>query len=309
MGPIDGDAIRVTETPANETDPGNAEGDSTSETQSLRSAAYARSSRSDPSYEGRLYRVPAEEIELRAKADGSPLIAGYGAVFNRRSSVISEWGGEFIERIQPGAFTKTLRQNGDVLATFNHDRNFILGRGSNGTLRLTQDSQGVEYEIDPTPTQWASDLIKQIDRKDIKGASFGFRMIRDAWGTCAGPNGSDVDERTLLEVQLYDIGPVAEGAYPDATSSLRSLLKASGFDPDLLRDFVKNLDGFRELVEQLQELRRTLPSESIGAPGAPVRTGHPPVVAAPTSAPRVTSHADRELFARLDGLSKYLVKG
>ena len=64
----------------------------------------------------------------------------HAAVFNRETDI----GGMFREEvIRPGAFTAAIGRD-DVRALFNHNPNFVLGRTSAGTLRLSQDRARVE---------------------------------------------------------------------------------------------------------------------------------------------------------------------
>jgi hypothetical protein len=72
-------------------------------------------------------------VEFRAAEgdDGTPVLEGYAAVFNRWSVDL----GGFRERIAPGAFTKTVRE-ADVVALWNHDDGHLLGRIASGTLTL-----------------------------------------------------------------------------------------------------------------------------------------------------------------------------
>ena len=50
-------------------------------------------------------------VELRAAEDGIIRLGGYALKFNKLSQNL----GGFVERIAPGALTKTLRDGGDVL--------------------------------------------------------------------------------------------------------------------------------------------------------------------------------------------------
>src|SRR5262245_3502119 len=51
-------------------------------------------------------------LEIRLKDGDEPRIEGYAAVFNKPSRDL----GGFVERIAPGAFKKTIRENKDVMA-------------------------------------------------------------------------------------------------------------------------------------------------------------------------------------------------
>ena len=162
----------------------------------------------------------ADEIERRCLArselrvDGEkPKITGYAAVFNTWADI----GGWFRESIKPGAFTKTI-QEADVRALWNHDQNYVLGRNKAKTLRLWEDSKGLAVEIDPVQTTWAADLMASMKRGDVNQMSFGFEMIRQEVNY-------EKDERTLLEVKLYDVSVVTMPAYPTTTAQVRSLFK------------------------------------------------------------------------------------
>lgn len=163
--------------------------------------------------EHRTYVV--DELRVAPKeGEAGKMIRGHAAVFNKDSE---EMFG-FTERIAPGAFTRTLKEGADVRALFNHDPNVVLGRSKAGTLRMSEDKEGLAVEIDPPDTQAARDLLVSIERGDISQMSFGFRTIRDSWHT---------EEkrmiRTLEEVELFDVSPVTFPAYPDTDVSARDL--------------------------------------------------------------------------------------
>ena len=159
--------------------------------------------------------------------DDGPVISGYSAVFNKWSTEIY---GMFREQVAPGAFTKTLKE-ADVRALFNHDRNYVLGRMKSKTLTIEEDDKGLRMEVRPPDAQWARDLVETIKRGDIDSQSFSFVTVKDRWEH----KERAIDERTLLEVKLIDVGPVTMAAYPQTSVKARSaLLEAAGIDYDAL---------------------------------------------------------------------------
>jgi HK97 family phage prohead protease len=152
-----------------------------------------------------------EPVEARTD-DGGQKIGGYGAVFNSETVI----GGEFREKIAPGAFSKSIA--GDVRSYFNHNSALILGRTKSGTLRLKEDERGLHYEVDLPDTQAGRDLRVSMARGDVDGSSFAFRVKKDAWEM-----GGDMPLRTIQEIELFEVGPVTDPAYEDATAALRSL--------------------------------------------------------------------------------------
>jgi len=150
-----------------------------------------------------------QDMELRVDEDTGG-ITGYAAVFNKWSEDL----GYFKEKIQEGAFTKTISENDDVRALINHDPNLIIGRTKNKTLKLWEDERGLVYDVQLPDTSYANDLRESIKRKDITQNSFGFQVIQDEWS-------KDVSKRTLTEVKLFDVSPVAFPAYKQTSVALR----------------------------------------------------------------------------------------
>lgn len=157
--------------------------------------------------------------EVRATGDESnPIIEGVAAVFNTETTI----GGLFRETIRPGAFTRVLRENPDVIAAYNHDWNIVLGRTSAGTLTLTETLRGLEYknQVNPKDSE-AMNVYHKVKRGDVPQASFAFTVRSEAW-TKPQTKG-ELALREVIEVErLFDVGPVAFGAYPQASASARS---------------------------------------------------------------------------------------
>ncbi len=161
-------------------------------------------------------RHVVDGLRLEERADKTPCIIGYAARFNVLSDPIM---GMFVERIAPGAFRRYLESGGEVVALWDHDSSKPLGRRSVGTLRLSEDSSGLRYELDPPDTSWGRDAVASIRRGDVKGSSFGFHTIKDAWMD----RDSDCPTRELQDVDVFDVSPTAFPAYPDTSAALRSL--------------------------------------------------------------------------------------
>jgi uncharacterized protein len=166
----------------------------------------------------RVYHV----AELRVEGDKKPKIVGYAAVFNTKSEDL----GGFNEYVRAGCFAKTIRES-DIKALYNHDPNYVLGRNKSGTLKLEEDTTGLQMSIDPPDTQWARDLMTSIKRGDVDQCSFGFKTIRDGWRTEDGKNCRD-----LLECRLFDVSVVTNPAYPQTSVAVRAKVESLNSDPD-----------------------------------------------------------------------------
>ena len=151
-------------------------------------------------------------IEVREADDGARVATGYAALFDAPADI----GGAWTEVISRGAFANAL--GGDVLALVDHDYGRVIGRSSAGTLRLREDAKGLAVEIDLPDTSDGRDLAVQLQRRDIRGMSFGFRVKHDEWDETVSP-----PRRTIHEVDLIEVSAVARPAYPDTELGLRSL--------------------------------------------------------------------------------------
>ena len=152
------------------------------------------------------------------REDGTS-IRGYAAVFYDGSDDGTEYqlGDNLFERIAPGAFDRALSESDDVRALFNHDPNYILGRSSAGSLRLSVDDRGLLYEIDldmsdPDSTR----VLRKVERGDVSGSSFAFTIDDQEIVQDEGRN-----IREIRSVSLYDVGPVTFPAYESASSGVR----------------------------------------------------------------------------------------
>ncbi|SEM81517.1 HK97 family phage prohead protease [Paenibacillus sp. OV219] len=162
--------------------------------------------------------IPADNIEVRSSEGESTTrtIAGYVVKFNQRSQLI--WG-EFYERVAKGAFSSSLRDN-TIKAFWNHRSDFVLGSTKNATLRLWEDDVGLRFEIDLPNNSWGNDAFESIQRGDVDGVSFGFYVRADTWQYLKE---EDVYERTLLDVNLFEVSPTPFPAYTDSEVSQRSI--------------------------------------------------------------------------------------
>lgn len=150
-------------------------------------------------------------VETRAEDEKRTLV-GYAAVFDASADI----GGWWIERIAPGAFAEAIA--GDVRALVDHDMGRVIGRTKSGTLRLEEDSKGLRVEIDVPNTTDGNDLWTLVERGDISGMSFGFRVTKQEWDETG-----DMPVRTIQAVDLFEVSAVAFPAYDDTELGRRSL--------------------------------------------------------------------------------------
>lgn len=167
-------------------------------------------------------RFAVSPLEERSSTDGRISMRGYAYRFNELSHDL----GGFRERIVPGAGAPSLRQN-DVYATFNHDTASLLGRTSSGTLRVGEDREGGWYEIDLPDTTVGRDVAELLKRGDLQGSSFTFRVLDGGQRRAEADDtetGLPIREITAMDVR--EVGPVVNPAYPTTQAALRSVEQA-----------------------------------------------------------------------------------
>jgi HK97 family phage prohead protease len=151
-------------------------------------------------------------VELRASGRR---LEGYAATFGTPADL-----GQFTETIAPYAFRASLARRGaDVLALVDHDPGRLLARQVSGTLRLTEDTRGLAFEIDAPDTQLGRDILEMARRGDLGGMSFGFRATDEAWPS---PSQRQLRAVDLLEISVVQAWP----AYGGTSVAARS--RASG---------------------------------------------------------------------------------
>ncbi|MBG9841764.1 peptidase U35 [Bacillus tropicus] len=138
-------------------------------------------------------------------------ITGYAAVFNSKTTIC----GWFNEVIEPGAFARSLSEDGDIRALFNHNWDNVLGRTKSGTLKLEEDEKGLKFDVELPNTTTGRDLAESMSRGDINQCSFGFWVTEEEWDYNVEPA-----LRTIKEVELYEISVVSIPAYDDTEVSL-----------------------------------------------------------------------------------------
>jgi len=153
-------------------------------------------------------------IEKRAatevRAEGRKLV-GYAAVFGQEARIA-----DFVEKIAPGAFSRSLAAGDDILALADHDPKRVLARTKSGTLRLSEDERGLRFELDVPDTTVGRDILALAQRGDLGGMSFGFSVEE------GGDDWSGV-YRTLRAVKLHEVSVVQSfPAYSGTSVSARS---------------------------------------------------------------------------------------
>lgn len=179
-------------------------------------------------------------IDCRDAEDGAPrTIAGSAMPYRSDANI----GGWFIERFEPGAFTKALVEY-DQRALVGHDYGRVIGRRKAGTLRFNDTDTALTFEVDLPDNTEGRDLAVSIDRGDISGVSVRFKSIVEEWD-----ESGDIPIRTVKEAEIFEISVVAIPAYDETDVALRSHQAATKATRE------KNFLGARKRMEMNQAER------------------------------------------------------
>ena len=150
---------------------------------------------------------------------GRRTLTGVPIVFDQWTE-INGWEGRFKERIAPGALTKTLAERGDkVKVLYNHGYDPQIGEKPLGKPSVMDvRSEGLYVEVPLADTSYNKDLEALIDVGALDGMSFRFGVVADEWEE----RDSELPERTITELRLYELGPVTFPAYEATTLGVRS---------------------------------------------------------------------------------------
>ncbi|TVR06365.1 MAG: HK97 family phage prohead protease [Salinarimonadaceae bacterium] len=149
-------------------------------------------------------------VALEVRSKGRRL-EGYAALFDVEARI-----GPIREKIAPGAFAASLASGADILALADHDPARVLARTRSGSLRLSEDSRGLAFDLAIPETQAGRDILALAERSDLGGMSFGFQVP-------AGGEEWVGELRTIRAAELFEISVVsAWPAYEGTTITARS---------------------------------------------------------------------------------------
>ena len=149
--------------------------------------------------------------EIRATDGDDARVAGIGIVYDEWTEI---WPG-YKERVSKGA----VRNADTVKSFFNHDPDYVLSTlDSDPALVLRDTDHGLEFDSPIPPTTYGNDLKINLQRKNVRGSSFAFDVHKDRWTR----DENDVVYRDIVDLTLYEVGPVTNPAYIQTTATMRS---------------------------------------------------------------------------------------
>jgi len=159
----------------------------------------------------------------------------------------------FTERIQRGAFRRSLDARNEIKMLWNHESGSILGSTRAGTLRLEEDSYGLRVTADLPDTQLGRDTAYLLKRADVQSMSFGFSVPK------GGDEWVSANERLLKSVRLFEVSIVGSPAYEATTGTtmvrgLDKIAERALVDSDALADAMLKIESGADLTDDEVEI-------------------------------------------------------
>lgn len=202
------------------------------------------------------------QFEIREEGDGMTFV-GYAAKFDQPSENL----GGFVEYVERGAFSRSLKSRNDVMLLWNHDAGQPLASTRSGTMKLTEDDIGLRVEARLPQTTLGKDLAILLRDGIVGKMSFGFNVIKDSWN-------SEGNERRLKSVRLFEVSAVVWPAYTQTSAAVRGLDKVAlraSVDADELADVMLKIEEGADLTPDQAELMKSVVERLAPAP-APEET-------------------------------------
>lgn len=182
--------------------------------------------------ERRIYQVPDIEYRVHGEGDESkPVVSGLGVPYGSETVIGDMWREEFVD----GAFREAIAED-DIRSLFNHEPSIIFGRNRAGTLDLEETPRGVVYTARPDVNPTTEGPLRNIERKEVTGSSFGFAVRNSKDEEWSDSDDGKLPLRRIFKARMFDIGPVTFPAYPQTDAMVRSLLEGSPGMPVEVRD-------------------------------------------------------------------------
>ena len=190
-------------------------------------------------------------VTVETREDGPPRITGIAPPWDSWSEDLG-----FREKFMPGAFADVLKSRSlDVVATWQHDESFPLGRTRNKTLDIAEGEKGLEYRATPPqPSPRVDEYLTLIRGGYVSGSSFAFTVKSDPkFETWASDEKGNIT-RTIHRVSgLFDVSVVTRPAYPRSTVALR---RRDLFAAANLTEAERRQIAEREADDQADKVRR-----------------------------------------------------
>lgn len=214
-------------------------------------------------------RVEFRMHDAQMSSSGDMIVSGY---VNETEQFSHELGmaKRFKEKISKGAFKRAIQNsNRDIDFLAEHDSSVVLASTKNNTLQLKEDDKGLFMEARIINTSAGRDWYEMISSGLITNMSFGFKSVTDEWRSI----GENLFERTIDELELFEVSAVRNPAYAQSSISNRGMNTS---DDDIIPENIEEdysmeqrtadqlISAVSELTEVVRELRGTMGKDKDG---------------------------------------------
>ena len=158
---------------------------------------------------------------IRAAEGEEFVLAGRAVSYNEISS--NELAPGIRERVLPNCFADFLATGADVKALFNHQEQSTLplGRLANGTLRIADGPEGLDFRIQLDRTNgFHQNVYASVKRGDVNECSFGFVCEDDDFQDGYTRDGKACTIRNVRKATLTDISCVTRPFYGEGATGV-----------------------------------------------------------------------------------------
>ena len=213
-------------------------------------------------------RIEFRMQDTQMSSSGDMIVSGY---VNETNQLSQELGisKRFKEKINKGAFKRAIQNsNRDIDFLAEHDSSIVLASTKNNTLQLKEDDRGLYMEARVINTSAGRDWYEMISSGLITNMSFGFKSIEDEWRSV----GENLFERTINNLELFEVSAVRNPAYAQSSISNRGLDISDDIVPENIeedynmeqRTADQLISAVSDLTEVVRELRGTIGKDKDG---------------------------------------------
>lgn len=183
-------------------------------------------------------------VEIR---DNVVHIDGYVNAVERESKVLHDNNGDFVEKVQAGAFQRAIdrakSRNQQISVLLNHDYMRELTSTGEASTKLFEDAIGLRCQCEIRDAE----VVEKARNQKLRGWSFGFWALTEARENIKG-----MDHRELRDIELYEVSLLDDTRTPayDGTSvEVRDFVETRDFEDET--QFVEE-EKEQETVENME---------------------------------------------------------
>lgn len=156
----------------------------------------------------------------KTSSENELILVGTPIVYDQPTTIRASFG-EYIEIIKRGALDDA--DLSDIRLLYNHDANKIPLARTGKTMTFNLSSAGLEMRAILPDTQEGRSVYTAVERRDLDGMSFGFKVAKGGSHYDAKTN-----TRTITKIEkVYEFSITPFPAYPQTSLEARSQIEGA----------------------------------------------------------------------------------